>query len=928
VVTMGTPLNATKGAPSVHTATIIDDDGVPAIDFSYADYSVDEAEPAATITVTLDAPSGRTVTVNYASSNGTAIAGSDYTAVADTLTFTAGETEQTFIVPVIQDLRDEEDEEYLTLSLSGPVNAAFPPPASRKTPATLTILDSDPLPTVDFSAVSYSNEEGTVGVPIGVTLSPPSGRTVTVEYASSAGTATPGSDYTEINGTVTFDPSEFWQTFALPIAEDTLDEIDETIVLTLSNPGNANLDGNNPATFTILDDDDPPVVDFAEAAYSIEEDVTSAVITVTLSSASGQVVTVNYATSAGSATEGADYSDEAGQITFLPGDVSESFMVPIFEDLLDEDDETVTLTLSGADNAGLGDVNNPAILTITDDDAEPTLAFSLPQYDVVEQGTSVLVTVMLSAPSGRTVSVDYASSEGTATAGTDYTDVDAALTFDPDVVVRTFTVPILEDLRDEDDETVFLTLSAPLYAGIAGTNPVTLTISDDDPLPLVDFDSSSYGVGEGDVPVLVTVTLDAESGRTVTVDYASSDGTAKAGSDYATTVGTLEFLPGETSDTFEVPVHGDAVDEDDETLQLTLSGESNAEFPLTPNNPATLTIYDNDLAGIVVTPTALTVSEPGTSDFFTITLTSSPTAPVTISVETSDDTECEVLPELVPLTEGNWNSGFKVEVRAKDDPQQDGAQECMVTGNATSTDGRYAGLPVDDVTVTVLDNDVVFQFYLPVLMRDWPPAPEIDPILGAENGSYAVTWDAVVGATSYVLQEATRSDFGDAVVVLDGTSRFYSVTGAGAGRRYYRARARGPWGEGRWSDKAWADVLWEAEPNDVGGPGGQANGPIVPNLTYFGKMTSGADVKDYFYFDVTGPQNVKIELTNIPAGQNYDLALRSGAQWPAAIDWTDPGDPVKDVEAVGLATGTYYIQIYNTGGGGSTQEYHLRMTFP
>jgi hypothetical protein len=933
VVTMQQPANGQLGDSTLHTATILDNDLLPEIDFSLAEYSVAEAGLEATITVILAPASGRTVTVDYASTDGTATAGSDYTAVNDTLTFAPGVTEQTFIVEVDADLLDEEDEEDLTLELSGPDYATFPPAGSRNTPATLIILDSDPLPTVDFNAVSYSEDEDDVVVPIGVTLSPPSGRTVTVEYASSPGTATPDSDYTEVNGTVTFDPSEFWQTFDLPIAEDTLDEIAETIQLTLSSASNANIGGNSPATFTIQDDDVQPDVDFAEASYSIEENDTSAVITVTLSAASGQIVTVNYATDEGSATEGADYSDVAGVLTFLPGDVSESFPVPISEDSLNEGTETVTLELSGAVNAGLGDINNPAILTITDDDPEPTLAFSLPEYSVEEEDTSVWVTVELSAPSGRTVSVDYAGIAGTATAGTDYTLVDATLTFDPEVVAQSFAVPILEDLLNEDDETIFLTLSAPLNAGIAGTNPVTLTISDDDPLPIVDFDSSSYGADEGNVSVLVTVTLDAASGRTVTVDYASSDVTAAAGSDYTGVGDTLTFLPLDTSETFEVPVLGDDVDEDDETLLLTLSGVTNAEFPGSANNPVTFTIFDDDVAGIVVSPTLLTVTEaPGDShsDAFTITLTSSPAAPVIVTVQSTDESECTVSPPAVSLTGANWDSGFKVTVTAEDDTQQDGAQECLVlTGDATSADDIYAGMVVSDVTATVLDNDVVYQAYLPLLMRDWPPAPEIDPILGAENGSFAVTWGEVVDATSYVLEEAKRSDFGDAVVVLDGTSRFYSVTGAGAGRRYYRARARGPWGEGRWSDSAWADVLWEAEPNDVGGPGGQSNGPIVPDLIYLGEMPSGADERDYYYFYVSGPQTVDIWLTDIPAGQNYDLALRSGAQWPTAIVWSVKGGNADEyVRANGLATGTYYIQIFNTGGGGSTEEYHLRMAFP
>jgi hypothetical protein len=386
-----------------------------------------------------------------------------------------------------------------------------------------------------------------------------------------------------------------------------------------------------------------------------------------------------------------------------------------------------------------------------------------------------------------------------------------------------------------------------------------------------------------------------------------------------------------------VPILADDVDEDDETLLLTLSGAVNAEFPLVANNPVTFTISDDDVAGIEVSPTELTVTEEqgaSHSDTFIVRLTSSPEATVIIpiTVDPPDPPECSVSPPADSLTEADWSEGFTVTVTAEDDTQQDGTQECVVRMlNVTSADDKYDDFPVTDVvTVTVLDNDVVFQSYIPLLMRDWPPAPEIEPILGAENGSYAVTWDEVAGAESYVLEESTRSDYSDAIVVLDEDSTFHSVTGAGAGRRYYRARARGPWGEGRWSDSALADVLWEAEPNDTGRPppDGQANGPIVAGLTYYGKMPSEADEKDYFYFYVTGPQTVDIWLTNIPAGQNYDLTLRGGDGITPIVWSVNGGNADEYVRAEGLPTGTYNIQVYNAGGGGSTQEYHLRMAYP
>ena len=281
--------------------------------------------------------------------------------------------------------------------------------------------------------------------------------------------------------------------------------------------------------------------------------------TVSLSAASGKSVTVDYATSDGTATAGADYTAiSATTLTFAAGQTSKTFTVGVLADSTDEADETVTLTLSNASNASISDATGT--LTITDDDAAPSLSIN----DVTasdESAANHTFTVSLSAASGKSVTVDYATSDGTATAGADYTAISATtLTFAAGQTSKTFTVGVLADSTDEANETVTLTLSSASNASISDATG-TLTITDDDAAPSLSINDVTAS-DESAANHTFTVSLSAASGKSVTVDYATSDGTATAGADYtAISATTLTFAAGQTSKTFTVGVLADSTDE-------------------------------------------------------------------------------------------------------------------------------------------------------------------------------------------------------------------------------------------------------------------------------------------------------------------------------------------------------------------------------
>jgi hypothetical protein len=438
---------------------------------------VSENDGPATITVTLSAPSGRVVTADVVSSDGTATAGSDYTPVISTVNFDPGQIVQVLTVDVTPDALDEPDE-TVNLALTNPVNASAGDPNT----AVLSILDQNELPRVRFTATGYSVTEGEPFETINVSLDPPSNDTVTVRYAISDGSATAGIDYTAASsGTLTFAPGVTIQSFDVTITDDLSDEESETVNLALSNETNATLGTPNTAVLTISDNDGVPTVQFSEAIYTVDEGV-SATIAVTLSNATGDPVEVEYATSNGTAAEGSDYTASSGTLTFAPGETSKTFDVAITEDAFDESDETVNLTLSNPSNATLG-APNPATLIIRDNDGVPTVFFSAPIYTMGEDSGTGTIFVELSNEAEDEVTVQYAISDGTATAGSDYTATPGTLTFAPGVTSQSFTVQVIDDALDEagPDETVILTLSNPSSNATLGVpNPATLTISDND----------------------------------------------------------------------------------------------------------------------------------------------------------------------------------------------------------------------------------------------------------------------------------------------------------------------------------------------------------------------------------------------------------------------------------------------------------------
>src|SRR5262249_39666912 len=138
-------------------------------------------------------------------------------------------------------------------------------------------------------------------------------------------------------------------------------------------------------------------------------------------------------------------------------------------------------------------------------------------------------------------------------------------------------IPILGDSLNEPDETFKVTLSSPINAVITGSTTATITIQNDDAVPALSITDMTIAEGNtGTKTVTFTAQLSTASGLPVTVQYATADGTATAGSDYTATSGTLSFTAGLVSKTFTVTILGDMSVESDEYALINLSNPTNA----------------------------------------------------------------------------------------------------------------------------------------------------------------------------------------------------------------------------------------------------------------------------------------------------------------------------------------------------------------
>ncbi|MFL6543325.1 MAG: Calx-beta domain-containing protein [Chthoniobacterales bacterium] len=585
------------------------------LSFSPTAYSVNEGAGQVVLNVALDRSAdpdpGDQVTVDYKSLSGSATESQDFTHVEGTLTFTAGETNKTISVPILEDSLVENPENF-TVILFNPTSGSpkrYGTPTISNATATVTIVDNDIGSTVRFNPTDYTVAEqpgnSTVSVIVTARRVGDPNTPISVNYQTSDGTANAGSDYVSNSGTVTFGPGETQQTIQITVLDDILLESSENFLVTLSNPSGATLDpsGGSVATVNISDDDSgTSTLQFGAATYSASEGAGAVAIKITRSGGIGLVVSVNYATANGSATAGSDYISQAGTVTFASGETQKTISIPINEDSFVENDETFAVMLSSPSaGAALGNPSKTTVTIVDDDATGNKVQFSPVNYTASEQpGNSTVALTVTATRIGdpnTSISVQYATRDGSASAGSfDYAAQSGAVTFGPGQTEQTIFIPVLDDNLIENPENFFVVLTNATNAGIDVNSGgiATVTIADDDSgTSTIQFGAASYAVGESDGAAMINVVRSGGRGFAVSARVDTSNGTAIAGPDYTATSLTVSFAPGEFSKIISIPIIDDAEREPSESFAVTLSTPSGNAVIGSPGT-ASVTIFDND----------------------------------------------------------------------------------------------------------------------------------------------------------------------------------------------------------------------------------------------------------------------------------------------------------------------------------------------
>ena len=626
---------------------------------------------------------------------GNATPGTDYTVLGSSFTFPANTNSTTISVPVLADNLVEPDE-TVTVTLTGTDNADVTIGATDN--ATVTITDND-VAELSIVATTQAAEDGTDGLfTINTTKEFSAPVTVTL---MELGSAREGTDYVDFGTEFIFPANASSTTIPVEVLSDNLVEPDEVVIVRITGTDNGavRIGSTQQATITITDND---VAELSIAATTqAAEDATDGLFTISTTNRFSTPVTVDI-TVGGSATEGTDYATIGTQIVFPANRNTVTIPVDVTADNILESDETVTVMMTGTNNAKvtIGSQDNAAI-TITDDD-QATLSI-VATTQAAEDATDGLFTISTSKQFTTAINVTFTVG-GNATPGTDYTALGTSFTFPANTNSMTITVPVLADNLVEADETVTVTLTGTDNADvtIGATDNATVTISDNDAAELSIVATTQ--AAEDGTDGLFTINTTNRFSAPVTVNL-SVTGTATAGTDYSSLGSSFTFPANASSTTLPVEVLSDNLVEANETVIVRMTGTDNGAVTIGAADDATITITDNDVAELSIAATTQ-AAEDATDGLFTIITTNQFSTPVTVDITVGgsamEGTDYAAIGTQVVFPANRNTVTIPVDVTADNILESDETVTVMMTG--TNNAKVTIGSP-DNAAITITDND-------------------------------------------------------------------------------------------------------------------------------------------------------------------------------------------------------------------------------
>ena len=682
----GDYVNVTKDLP----VSITDDEVPVTVSFGQANYTVAEGDPVS-VTVTLSADPERMVVIPLTHTPQGSTTSTDYSGVPANVTFSTGDMSQTITFTATQD--DVDDGGKSVLLAFG----TLPPAVSlgTTTQATVSITDDDGAG-VSVSESSLTIAEGSSGTyTIVLDSQPTADVTVTINDPSNT-------DVTAEPASLTFSSTD-WntpKTVTVNAAQDA-DADDETATAThavTSTDSKYSGASASSVTVTVTDDEVPVTVTFGQANYTVAEgDPVS--VTVTLSADPERTVVIPLTHTPQGSTTSTDYSGVPANVTFSTGDMSQTITFTATQDDVDDGGKSVLLAFGTLPPAVSLGTTTQATVSITDDDGAG-VSVSESSLTIAEGSSGTYTIVLDSQPTADvTVTINDPSN-------TDVIAEPASLTFSSTDwnSPKTVTVDAAQD-ADADDETATVTHAVTStdskYSG-ASASSVTVTVTDDEVPVTVSFGQANYTVAEGD-PVSVTVTLSADPERTVVIPLTHTPQGNTTSTDYSGVPANVTFSTGDMSQTITFTATQDDVDDGGKNVLLAF-GTLPPAVSLGTTTQATVSITDDDGAGVSVSESSLTIAE-GSSGTYTIVLDSQPTADVTVTINDPSNTDVTAEPASLTFSSTDWNTPKTVTVNAAQDADAED-ETATVTHAVTSTDSKYSGASASSVTVTITDDEV------------------------------------------------------------------------------------------------------------------------------------------------------------------------------------------------------------------------------
>ena len=711
--------NGVANPPNV-TLTLEDDDALPTVALALSDTSITETGGVSTVTATLSGPSSEAVTVTVAAAAGAGAVAADFTlSTTATLTFVANATTSTGLVTVTANGNDV-DSPNKSVTVSGTAaggNGVANPPN-----VTLTLEDDDALPTVALALTPTSISETNGVSTVIATLSGPSSEVVTVTVAASAGTGAVAGDFTLSTATtltLAAGSTTSAGTVTVTANGNAVDSPNKSVTVSGAAAGGNGVSNPSNVTLTLTDDETLPTVSLALTPSSITETGGVATVTATLSGPSSAAVTVTVAAAAGTGAVTADFDlSSATTLTIAAGSTESAGEVTVTANGNTVDSPNKSVTVSGTAAGGNGVSNPPDVtLTLTDDDALPTVALVLAPATVGENGGVSTVTATLSGKSSAavTLTVSAAAVASTGAVAGDFALSSATtLTIAAGATVSTGTVTVTaqDNAADEPDVEVRVSATAAGGNGAAAPPAATLTIRDDEGPPTVTLVLTPSTIDESGTgsTAAVTATLNRASSAatTVTVSVAPVASTGAAAGDYTlSSAATLTIAAGATTSSGTVTVAAVDNDTDAPNRQATVSGAAVNDQGVQQPIARTLTITDDDTApDATLGLSATSISENGGTATVTATLSrrSAQATTVTVQAVTGAYSVGSGAASRIVVAAGATTSPDGVALTATDNDVD--AADRQVTVTAVLTNGHGAGtVSGGGVSLTLTDDD-------------------------------------------------------------------------------------------------------------------------------------------------------------------------------------------------------------------------------